>query len=343
MKSLFLAILVIAVIIACEDPEVKKTPEIIVSTFAGGIPGDLDDLDTLARLRSPGHIVEGKPGEFYFTDTRNHKVKMITSDGQVMTIAGSVKGYADGPGNKAMFNFPCGITIAEDGTLFVTDSTSVRKVSPDGSSVITLAGGAAAGKIDAAGTEGRFNSLGGIALSTDGILFVADVNNSLIRKITQEGVVTTFAGIKTGFEDGDTLHAKFDHPEGLALAPDGTLYVADTRNHRIRKITKEGDVSTLAGDGLIFENMEQAVIIHPTDVNMITDVEMYVVDGRGKILQVTAQGMVSNVAGTNASGYVDGPSSTAKFGSKQGILVSTAGAIYTCDSLNSVVRKIEFR
>jgi sugar lactone lactonase YvrE len=343
MKSLLHAIILIAVMIACEDPEVRKTQEIIVSTFAGGIPGDLDDLDTLARLRSPGHIVEGKLGEFYFTDTRNHKVKMITSDGQVITIAGSAKGYADGSGNKAMFNFPCGITISEDGTLFVTDSTSVRKVAPDGSSVTTLAGGAAAGKVDATGTEARFNSLGGIALRADGTLFVADVNNSLIRKITKEGVVTTLAGIKAGFEDADTLHAKFDHPEGLALAPDGTLYVADTRNHRLRKITKEGNVSTLAGDGSIFENMEQAIIIHPTDVNMITSVEMYIVDGRGKILQVTDHGKVSTVAGVNANGYVDGPSFTARFGSKQGILVSTAGAIYSCDSLNSVIRKIEFR
>jgi sugar lactone lactonase YvrE len=129
-----------------------------------------------------------------------------------------------------------------------SNGSRVRKITKDGL-VSTLAGGAAQGTSDGVGAAAKFTVPQGAAVASDGTLYVADLGNHRIRRISRDGVVTTFAGSSAGYADGVGTAAKFNQPHGLALGPDGTIYVADKNNHRIRAITPDGVVKTLAGSG----------------------------------------------------------------------------------------------
>ncbi|HXD33191.1 MAG TPA: NHL repeat-containing protein [Pyrinomonadaceae bacterium] len=152
---------------------------------------------------------------------------------------------------QAAFSDPFGIAVGLDGSLYVSDggdNNRIRKIGPDGV-VGTLAGGSE-GFADGAGSSASFNSPSGIALDASGNIFVADTGNNRIRKINPQGMVSTLAGDGTaGYIDGPASQARFDGPTGIALDPSGNIVVADTYNDRIRLITSDGQVSTVAGAG----------------------------------------------------------------------------------------------
>jgi sugar lactone lactonase YvrE len=343
MKKIVTGLLLIMILLqACDDTVVRKQTVAQVSTLAGGSSGDVDGSGVDARLNAPGSIVVAQDGTLFFTDGHNHKIKKVTTSGEVITIAGSIKGYADGPAATARFTYPYGIALTTDGTLYVTDSTSVRKITPDGM-VNTLAGNNTIGDNDGQGSQARFNSPSGITIDFEHNLFVADMLNNRIRKITPEGMVTTFAGNTAGFRDDSRSRALFDHPAGIEFSTDTILYIADTKNHRIRKITPDGIVSTVSGDGKLYEtNPDQAILMYPMDVTMLVSTEMFVPDMRGKVKHITKGGKISDVAGMNVSGYVDGAVDIAKFGSTMGLAIADDGSIYISDTANNAIRKISF-
>src|SRR5689334_8095985 len=160
----------------------------------------------------------------------------------VITVAGdgSPKTLAD----------PFGVAVAEDGVVYFSDageSNRIQKIAPDGS-VTTLAGGSE-GFADGTGAQASFNTPSGIAIDADGNLYVADTGNNRIRKVTPQGVVTTVAGDGTaGYVDGQAAQARFNGPIGVAVGGDGNIYVADTYNDRIRRISPEGQVTTIAAN-----------------------------------------------------------------------------------------------
>jgi DNA-binding beta-propeller fold protein YncE len=171
----------------------------------------------------------------------------------VRVLAGDgLEGSYDGPADRARFSDPFGIAVAPDGTVYVADagvSQRIRVIAPDGT-VSTLAG-STVGFTDGPGAAARFSTPSGLAVDADGVLYVADTGNHAIRRVTPDGVVSTVAGDGTpGYRDGQGTAARFDGPIGIAVHPDGRLVVADTYNDRIRVITPDGLVSTLAGDGV---------------------------------------------------------------------------------------------
>ena len=170
----------------------------------------------------------------------------------VNTFAGTgTAGFANGANTAAQFNNPIGVAVDSSGNLYVadTDGHRIRKITSTGV-VTTLAGTGTAGHHDGTGTATRFNFPHGVAVDSSGILYVVDTDNHRIRKITSTGKVTTLAGTGTaGHHDGTGTATQFNFPHGVAVDSSGILYVADTDNHRIRKISSAGVVTTLAGTG----------------------------------------------------------------------------------------------
>ena len=219
----------------------KIAPDGTVTTVAGsGQPGSRDGPAKAAQFGYPTGLAVDERGTLYIADRGAHKIRKITPEGQVSTLAGNgLPGYTDGMGLAAQFHDPMTVVADPSGRLFVADSGShaIRMISPTGR-VSTVAGSGAPGFANGAGAQARFNWPTGLARDEKGNLYVADSNNSRIRKITPEGVVSTIAGGgEPGFEDGPGLMARFRFPTGVAVDRNGTLYVADSANHLVRRIS----------------------------------------------------------------------------------------------------------
>lgn len=176
----------------------------------------------------------------------------VAPAGTVGTFAGSgLVGLADGRWNQARFNGLHGLAVDSAGNLYVGDTGNhaIRKVTPDGN-VTTLAGNGTAGFADGTGPAARFSGPQGVAVDGSGNVYVADIGNCRIRKISPGGTVTTLAGSGTcGFQDGPASTARFNVPHAVCVDTAGNVYVADSGNHRVRKISTDGSVTTLAGNG----------------------------------------------------------------------------------------------
>ncbi|WP_082994861.1 MULTISPECIES: NHL domain-containing protein [Aquimarina] len=218
-----------------------------VTILAGGSQGYADGTGTAARFNFPYGVAVDGGGNVYVTDRNNYRIRKITPGGVVTTLAGSTQGYANGTGTAARFNHPTGIVVDGSGNIFVSDwsNHSIRKITPTG--VVSTFAGLNEGFADGTGTTARFDNPAGLAVDSSGNIYVADESNSRIRKITPSGVVSTIAGSNDGYADGTGTSARFFKPTGVAIDGSGNLYVADRINHRIRKITSAGVVSTLAG------------------------------------------------------------------------------------------------
>jgi sugar lactone lactonase YvrE len=245
----------------------KITPEGVVSTFAGGggalarQAGFIDGLGTAAAFNEPSAIIVESNGNLLVADSGNHAIRRISTGGMVQTLVGNgTSGDAEGTINTsglngtARLNYPCGIASA--GTyLYIADSNNnkIRRVYEAGGSVITYAGSGSAAWADGTGTSASFNYPMGIIIVKGGIIYVADVMNNRIRKIFtfNAGVSTLAGGSSSGSADGLGSAASFKSPRGIALSESGNLYVGDTGNNKIRQVTSEGQVSTIAGSGTL--------------------------------------------------------------------------------------------
>ncbi|MDR0233551.1 MAG: hypothetical protein LBI31_01900, partial [Zoogloeaceae bacterium] len=315
---------------------------VTVSTFAGGGEnGDADGKGTDAQFELPFGIAADMEGNLYVADTGNHSIRKITPEGEVSTIAGTRSGFpgsADGTGNAARFKEPYGVTIDAAGNLYVADSGnhSIRKITPKGE-VSTLAGSGEEGFADGEDIDARFAYPAGIAIDAAGNLYVADSQNHRIRKVTPKGVVSTIAGSgKEGFANGKGVAAQFHRPSGIAIDAAGNLYVADTGNNRIRKVTPKGMVSTFAGSGKTGDADglgSAAQFFTPASITVDKAGNLYVVDSIGnRVRKITPEGKVSTLAGSGEQGFADGKGSAARFLDPYGIAIDAAGNLYVADT-----------
>jgi sugar lactone lactonase YvrE len=232
----------------------KVTAAGVVTTFAGqlGVAGLINATGTGAQFDDPNGLAFDAGGNLYVSDTGNNVIRKITSAGVVSTYAGvaGTGGYLDGSTGTALFNSPLGIVVWTNGTVYVADSGNhcIRKIS--GGTVATFAGSPQVwGSADGTGTNAQFNAPCGLRFDAHRILFVSDANNNTVRRITTNGVVTTFAGAagQDGTADGVGNAARFRSPAEMAFDAQGNLYVADSFNQTLRKITTNGVVSTVCG------------------------------------------------------------------------------------------------
>jgi NHL repeat-containing protein len=237
----------------------KITPAGVVTTLAGsGNPGSTDAIGAAAGFNFPIGVATDGAGNVYVGDTGNFTIRKITAAGVVTTLAGTAPGdngggggSADGTGAAARFGSPRGVATDSAGNVYVADYgvSTIRKVTPAGV-VTTFAGTASlSGSTDATGAAASFASPLGVATDSADNVYVADSGNSTIRKITPAGVVTTLAGTAgvPGSTDATGAAASFASPLGVATDSAGNVYVADTNNGTIRKITPAGAVSTVVG------------------------------------------------------------------------------------------------
>ncbi len=231
----------------------KITPAGAVTTLAGSSssPSYKDGTGTAAWFNTPIGISIDSAGTLYVADSANHVIRKITSAGVVTTFAGTANlaGMIDGTGLAAKFNAPSGVAVGSTGTVYVADTNNdTLRVVTSAGVVSTLAGlGQTAGASDGFGSGALFNLPTGLAIDASGNIYLADTANSTIRKINASGVVTTFAGLAgiAGLRDGTGSGAWFNQPKGLTVDTAGNVYVADTGNASIRKITAAGVVTTL--------------------------------------------------------------------------------------------------
>ena len=231
----------------------RITPDGTVTTVAGSAAarGNLDGAGGSATFNAPGGIAVDADGTLFVADTFNATIRKITPAGVVSTLAGAagVRGDGDGSGGAARFNQPAAIALDAAGNLYVADNASntIRRIAPDGA-VTTLAGlVGVSGAADGSGVHAFFNQPGGVAVDSAGSGYVADTGNSTVRKITAAGAVSTPAGLwgVAGLGDGAGDAAFFNQPRGVAVDGLGNVFVADTGNAAIRKLTPGGLVTTL--------------------------------------------------------------------------------------------------
>jgi|CZKI01.1.fsa_nt_gi hypothetical protein len=233
----------------------KIAPGGVVTTLAGtaGVTGSADGMGPAAQFNGPVGVAVDGGGNVYVADTLNYSVRKITSGGVVTTLAGTAgtPGSADGTGSAARFDRPLCAAVDGSGNVYVTDdnNNTVRKITPGGVTT-TLAGTAGVrGSTDGTGPAAQFSSPAGIAVDGGGNVYVVDLYNCTIRKITPGGVTTTVAGApgKAGSSDGTGPAAEFFEPFGVAVDGGGNLFVTTQEVSTVRKVTPGGVVTTIAG------------------------------------------------------------------------------------------------
>ena len=324
----------------------------LVVTVAGQleIPGSNDGTAFEATFNNPHGIAVDSDGTVYTVDRWSHIVRKITTDGMVTTVAGSpgVAGSSDGYGAAALFNEPWGI-CARNGIVYVADTRNnkIRKIGVNGE-VTTIAGTGNYGTSNGSGSSATFGNPTGIAVDANGILYVADHLTHIIRKIDNNNVVSTLAGIPymMGDEDGPGNIATFARPYGLTLDLDGNILVADEWNHKIRKINPTGLVSTVAGIGVVGHEdgaANEAMFNYPWDVAVDANGVILVADGYNYVIRrIFNNGQVMTYCGgVTSSGGVDGIGSNARFSGATTIANSPlTNEIFVGDAYNHLVRKI---
>jgi sugar lactone lactonase YvrE len=321
------------------------------SDWTGGLVlGAAGSPPVLAQFPSPSCITVDASGNLYVGDSSLNTIQMVSPTGAVSLVAGSAGsgGSTDGTGTGALFSQPGGIVINNSGTLYVADTgnSTIRKIAPGG--IVTTFAGSAANKSyqDGTGTSAWFHSPVGISLDALGNLFVADSKNDVIRKISAAGTVTTFSGTAGSVGSTDSP-PRFSSPFGLAVNfSTSYVYVGDSNNNTIRKITAVGVVSTLAGIALTTGSTDgtggSALFNLPEGEATDTAGNVYIADtASSTIRKMTPSGTVTTIAGQpGVQGLTDGTGTGALFNQPEALTVDTAGNIYVADTGNGVIRKI---
>lgn len=321
--------------------QIQPHPNFTVSTTVGGT--------------CPSGMWGPPPALVYTTGplTGNCSVIFSSYSSMVTTFAGVAgqPGSTDGSSSSIQFNGPRGVAVDRNGNVYVSDTGNhtIRKITAFGQST-TIAGMVGQpGSADGIGTSAQFNSPVGLTVDSQGNVFVADWLNSTIRKITPNGEVSTFAGTagKPGSEDGVGSSAQFALPRGITVDFANNLYVTDTGNNTIRKITPNGVVSTLAGSpnrpGAVDGLGSMARFFMPTGITVDILGNLYVSDTANyAIRMITPAGAVSTLAGSpGLAGISDGVGTSAQFGFPYGISIDGVGNFYVADGISNTIRKIE--
>ncbi|MGB5791984.1 BspA family leucine-rich repeat surface protein, partial [Poseidonibacter sp.] len=305
-----------------------------VSTLAGEsfYFGFKDGVAKAAKFNNPNGIKVDKNGNIYIADTDNHAIRKIDQNGNVTTIAGSNQsGNVDDQGKAARFNYPMGIALDEKGNIYVADTKnhSIRKIDSEGNVTTIL-------------KDSNKSEFTDLVIDKNENIYYTVSNRSCIKKIDSNNNETTFAGkcYFHDFKDGDSINARFNSPSGIDIDASGNIYIADMRNHAIRKIAPNGIVSTVAGSGSygkVDDNTTNASFYNPNSINVDSIGNIYVADKSNHLIRkIAPNGTVTTIAGTGQEGFTDGEGTEASFSNPKGISLDSIGNIYVTDSFHTI-------
>jgi uncharacterized protein YjiK len=336
-----------------------------ITTFAGtgmfGFSGDGGPA-TGAMLHNPYGVAVDTAGNLYIADTYNSRVRKVSSSGTITTVAGNgTSGFSGdgGPATSARLRDPQGVAVDAAGNLYIADSSNnrVRKVSASGT-ITTIAGTGSPGFFGNGlpGTRAFLYGPSGVAVDTAGNLYIADSSNNRVRKVSTSGTITTVAGNGSSGHWGDggtATNAGLASPWGVAVDAAGNLYIADSDNHRVRKVSMSGTITTIAGTGSYGFSGDggpatNASLAFPTGVAVDAAGNVYIADSDNhRVRKVSMSGTITTVAGSGTTGYSGGgysgdggPATGATLNNPYGVAVDTSGSLYIADTYNSRVRKV---
>jgi glucose/arabinose dehydrogenase len=330
-----------------------------ITTAVGGGIGDGAPAVN-AALGSPVGVALGKDGTIYIADKGRGRIRKVTTAGVMTTVAGGgspAQGVGDdGPAVQARLSDLYSVTMGPDGSLYVAEEKSgnrIRKIDPNGV-ITTVAGTGEAGYAGDGGpaTAARLNSPRDVALGRDGSLYIADRYNNRIRRVDPAGIITTVAGNgekRFAGDGGPATAASLAAPDSVTVGPDGSLYIADTSNARIRKVDPAGIIATIAGNGKQAYGGDggpaiEASMFNPCGVKLGADGSIYIAEGSSKrIRKVDPAGIITTFAGKTEGGYCGdgGPATAACLGEPKDIALATDGSVYIADSGSGRVRKVD--
>jgi len=344
----------------------KVSPDGIITTVAGD--GFTDDYSrgrfsgdggpaTSASLNFPVGVAVDAARNLYIADFGNHRIRKVSPSGTISTVAGNGVykfGGDGGPAVSASLNWPVKVAVDAAGNLYIADiyNNRIRRVSPSGT-ISTVAGG---GTWAFSGDGGPATSAS-LALPVDvaadaaGNLYIADMNNNRVRKVSPGGIITTVAGNAAQRYSGDggpATSASLFLPHGVAVDSSGNLYIADQYNNRIRKVSAGGIITTVAGNGAKAFSGDggpaaNASLAAPVGVAVDGSGNLYIADwGNNRLRKVSAAGTITTVAGNGIAGFSGdgGPATSASLSWPEGVGVDAAGNLYIADSNNERIRKV---
>jgi len=335
-----------------------------ISTYAGtgtaGYTGDLGAA-TAARIAHPEGITVAANGDVYYADPDNNVIRKVTAaTGIITTVAGSGGNGSSGDGGLAIlakFKNAEGVFVVANGDLYLADTGNheIRKVTALTGIVTLVVGSTSPGYSGDGGAAAaaRLRLPAAIVVAANGDMYIADTGNDTVRKVTAAtGIITTYAGTGTTGYTGDggaATSARLSGPQGLVLAANGDLYIADTGNNVIRKVTAAtGVITTFAGTGTAGFLGDGGVATSarlnaPESVSISASGELYIADaGNNRIRRVSTGGTITTVAGTGTAGSAGdgGLPTAAQLNSPHGIAVSTSGTYYISDRVNNEIRRV---
>jgi trimeric autotransporter adhesin len=330
-----------------------------ISTFAGNggfsYSGD-GGAATSAQMNSPHAVAVDNAGNYYIADSGNNVVRKVSASGTITTFAGNGtagSGGDSGAATSAQLSGPQGVAVDSAGNVYIADTANSRVREVSGGTITTVAGNGTPGYAGDGGaaTSAQLYSPVGLAFDPKGSLYIADANNSAIRKVTNGSISTVAGNGLQGYagDGGPALSAQLNDPQGVAVDAAGNLYITDTLNYRIRMVSPTGNITTVAGNGVAGYSGDggpasQAQLSYPTGIAVDSAGNVLFADAGASVRKIYVNGPIITIAGNGAVGYAGdgGLATSASLNGPTGIAVDSKGNVYVADSGNNAVRLLQF-
>jgi sugar lactone lactonase YvrE len=331
-------------------------PNGIITTVAGGGSGGDGGPATNANVNPYGVAVDAS-GNLFIADTGDQRIRKVSTNGIITTVAGNGAGSYSGdggPATNASLNAPYGVAVDASGNLFIADNLNscIRKVSTNGI-ITTVAGNGTWGYSGDGGpaTNAQLHFPDGVAVDASGNLFIADSGNQRIRRVDTNGIITTVAGNGSGGYSGDSgaaTKASLHAPYHMAVDASGNLFIADLYNSRVRKVSTSGIITTVAGNGTWGYSGDggaatNASLADPVGVAVDASGNLFIADyTKGRIRMVSTDGIITTVAGNGSASYSGdgGKAISASLYYPHDVAVDASDNLFIADTYNNRIRKV---